>query len=143
MTDLQAALGASQMDRLDEFVARRHELAALYDRELKELPLTRPQRDRHNRSALHLYVIRLRLDQTDRSHREVFEALRSAGIGVNLHYIPVHTQPWYRNMGFRDGDFPQAEAYYREAISLPMFSGLTDEQLFAVCAALKSILCAG
>ena len=91
-------------------------------------------------SGLHLYVIRLKLDQISRSHREVFEALRAQGILVNLHYIPVHTQPYYRRLGFKPGDFPESERYYAEAISLPMFSSLTEEQQDRVVVALKEAL---
>lgn len=128
MTELQAALGVSQMDRLDQFVARRHELARRYDVLLSGLPLRTPWQHPDGYSGLHLYVIRLLLDQIDCNHREVFDFLRAQGIGVNLHYIPVHTQPYYQQMGFNAGDFPEAEKYYAEAISLPMYSTLTDEQ---------------
>jgi len=128
MTELQAALGISQMERLDAFVARRHELAKRYDALLQELPVTTPWQHPASYSGLHLYVIRLQLDKIDKNHREVFENLREQGIGVNLHYIPVHTQPYYQNMGFKPGDFPEAECYYSEAISLPMYQGLTDQQ---------------
>ena len=128
MTELQAALGVSQMDRLDTFVARRHELAQRYDRLLADLPVTTPRQHPDGYSGLHLYVIRLQLDNLTKSHRQVFESLRAQGIGVNLHYIPVHTQPYYQAMGFAAEDFPEAMAYYHEAISLPMFQGLTDEQ---------------
>jgi UDP-4-amino-4,6-dideoxy-N-acetyl-beta-L-altrosamine transaminase len=140
MTDLQAALGASQMTRLDEFVQRRHALAERYDRLLAGLPLSVPRQHPDSWSAFHLYVVRLRLDGRALSHRQVFDALRARGIGVNLHYIPVHTQPYYRAMGFGAGDFPEAEAYYREAISLPLFYGLTDAQQDQVAAALREIL---
>ncbi|WP_404418449.1 UDP-4-amino-4,6-dideoxy-N-acetyl-beta-L-altrosamine transaminase [Marinospirillum sp.] len=128
MTELQAALGLSQMQRLDEFVARRHQLAQVYNEQLADLPITLPWQHPDSYSGLHLYVIRLQLDKIGKSHRQVFEELRTAGLGVNLHYIPVHTQPYYQNMGFRQGDFPEAEAYYSEAISIPMFHGMSAEQ---------------
>ncbi len=126
MTDLQAALGASQMKRLDEFVARRHFLSSLYDKELQDLPVIIPWQHDDAYSAFHLYVIRLRLDKIGRSHLEVFEALRERGILASLHYIPVHTQPYYREIGFMPGDFPEAEKYYQEAISLPLYFGLSE-----------------
>lgn len=140
MTELQAALGISQMQRLDDFVARRHGLARRYDEMLKDLPLTLPWQHPDSYSGLHLYVVRLQLEKCRHSHREVFEALRERGIGVNLHYIPVHTQPYYERMGYKANDFPQAMAYYSEAISLPMFQGLTNEQQDQVVGALESIL---
>ena len=140
MTELQAALGISQMDRLDAFVARRHELAQRYDQLLADLPVTTPWQHPDSYSGLHLYVIRLQLDSISKSHRQVFESLRAQGIGVNLHYIPVHTQPYYQAMGFAPDDFPEAMAYYREAISLPMFQGLRDEQQDQVVRALRVAL---
>ena len=142
MTELQAALGVSQMARLDQYVARRHELAARYDTLLADLPITRPWQHPDSYSGLHLYVIRLQLDQIGKTHRRVFDALRQQGIGVNLHYIPVHTQPYYQQMGFKVGDFPKAEQYYAEAISLPMFQTLTDAQQDQVVAALKMAISA-
>jgi UDP-4-amino-4,6-dideoxy-N-acetyl-beta-L-altrosamine transaminase len=140
MTELQAALGVSQMDRLDAFVARRHELANRYDQLLASLPLMTPWQHPDSYSGLHLYVIRLQLDKINKSHRQVFESLREQGIGVNLHYIPVHTQPYYQAMGFAAEDFPEAVTYYREAISLPMFQGLTNEQQDTVLTSLKMAL---
>ncbi len=128
MTELQAALGVSQMQRLDTYVARRHELAVRYDHLLGALPLTTPWQHPDSYSGLHLYVVRLELEKINKPHKQVFGELREHGIGVNLHYIPVHTQPYYQNMGFKVGDFPQAERYYAEAISLPLFQGLTDAQ---------------
>jgi len=128
MTELQAALGVSQMERLDQYVARRHQLARRYDELLAELPVTTPWQHPDSYSGLHLYVIRLQLEKTQRTRRQVFESLREQGIGVNLHYIPVHTQPYYQRMGFQVGDFPQAECYYSEAISLPMFQTMTEAQ---------------
>ncbi len=139
MTELQAALGVSQMDRLDAYVAKRHEIAACYDSLLADLPVQTPARDVHY-SALHLYVIRLKLEKIGRKHRDVFIALRERGIAVNLHYIPVHTHPYYRAMGFSVGDFPEAERYYTEAISLPMYPTLTDVQQHSVVSALNLAL---
>lgn len=133
MTDMQAVLGVSQMTRLHSYIERRHEIAERYNHLLADLPVTLPWQHPDSYSAWHLYVIRLQLDRIKTSHRAVFEAMRARDIMVNLHYIPVHTQPWYRKMGFRDGDFPQAEQYYREAISIPMHPNLTDaEQDFVV-----------
>lgn len=142
MTELQAALGVSQMTRLDSYVERRHELARRYDEKLADLPVTTPWQHPDSYSGLHLYVVRLHLDKVGKSHRQVFESLREQGIGVNLHYIPVHTQPYYSQMGFKPGDFPQAQQYYREAISLPMFQTMSlaqqDEVISAVGRALLS-----
>lgn len=138
MTELQGALGVSQMDRLDQFVARRHELAARYDDLLADLPVRTPWQHPDSYSGLHLYVVRLQLDRIERTHREVFESLRGQGVGVNLHYIPVHTQPYYEAMGFSPEEFPESMAYYREAISLPMFQGMTDSQQDEVVRALKT-----
>jgi UDP-4-amino-4,6-dideoxy-N-acetyl-beta-L-altrosamine transaminase len=140
MTELQAALGLSQMSRLDAYVARRHALARRYDGLLQALPVVTPWQHPDSHSGLHLYVIRLKLAEIRVSHREVFESLRADGIGVNLHYIPVHTQPHYRRMGFESGRYPEAEKYYAEAISVPMYPALSDEQQRAVGAALQKAL---
>jgi UDP-4-amino-4,6-dideoxy-N-acetyl-beta-L-altrosamine transaminase len=139
MTDFQAALGLSQMQRLDEYVAKRHALAARYDELLKDLPVTTPWQHADSYSGLHLYVIRLQLDVMKACHREVFESLRTAGIGVNLHYIPVYRQPYYARSGFKPSDFPQAENYYAEAISLPMYPGLTETEQAQVVAVFKEV----
>lgn len=140
MTELQAALGLSQMQRLDEFVARRHAIAKRYYELLAELPVVTPWHHPDSYSGLHLYVTRLQLDQIDKSHRQVFEALREQGIGVNLHYIPVHTQPYYQRMGFRAGDFPESERYYAEAISLPMYPAMSKDQQDQVVKDLRKAL---
>ncbi|MBB1613372.1 UDP-4-amino-4,6-dideoxy-N-acetyl-beta-L-altrosamine transaminase [Pseudomonas sp. UMC65] len=128
MTDLQAALGRSQLNKLPGFLQRRRYLAERYQHLLQSLPLSLPQAQPDAHSAWHLYVVRLQLQHIKHSHREVFEGLRKAGIGVNLHYIPVHLQPYYRDLGFAEGDFPEAERYYAQAVSLPMYPGLTDDQ---------------
>lgn len=140
MTELQAALGVTQMTRLDDFVSARHKLAVRYNQLFVDLPITLPYQLEGTYSGLHLYVIRLQLDKIVKTHREVFEALREQGIGVNLHYIPVHTQPYYKNMGFKVGDFPESERYYQEAISLPMFHAMTEEQQDMVIRILSEIL---
>lgn len=128
ITDMQAALGLSQLDRLDAFIARRRDLANRYDALLSHLPLQLPTRQPGTNSSWHLYVVRVQLDRIDRSRREVFDAMRAAGIGVNVHYIPVHTQPYYQRLGFAWGDFPVAESYYAEAITLPLFAAMTDAE---------------
>jgi UDP-4-amino-4,6-dideoxy-N-acetyl-beta-L-altrosamine transaminase len=141
MTDMQAALGASQMTRLPDYVKRRHEIAQRYNELLADLPVTLPWQHPDSHSAYHLYVVRLQLDKISATHRQVFEALRAKDIMVNLHYIPVHTQPYYQNMGFKLGDFPDAEQYYREAISIPMHVNLTDvEQDFVVSTLRESMV---
>lgn len=140
MTDIQAALGASQLGRLDAFVARRRKLAARYDALLAGLPVLCPWQHPETNSAWHLYVIRLRRNEIKLSRRQVFEALRAAGIGVNVHYIPVHTQPYYQRLGFSVGMFPEAESYYQDAITLPLFSKMTDAEQDIVVAALTKIL---
>jgi UDP-4-amino-4,6-dideoxy-N-acetyl-beta-L-altrosamine transaminase len=140
ITDMQAALGLSQLKRLDEFVARRHQLVGRYNQSLSDLPLVLPYQHPGNYSAFHLYVIRLQLDRIEKTHRQVFEELRSQNILVNLHYIPVHTQPYYQRFGFRHGDFPAAERYYREALSIPLYSGLTDEDQDRVITALREVV---
>ena len=140
MTELQAALGLSQMQRLEAFVIKRHELASRYDNLLQDLPITLPWQRPDSYSARHLYVIRLQLEQINITHLDVFNALRAAGIQANLHYIPVHTQPYYENLGFKQGDFPEAESYYASAISLPMYPDLTQMQIEYIYQTLKEIL---
>lgn len=141
LTELQAALGLSQLDRLDAYVARRHQLAKRYDEMLAKLPLTTPWQHPDGYSGLHLYVIRLQIEGRPHDfHRSVFQRLHAKGVGVNLHYIPIHTQPYYQRLGFRKGDFPHAEAYYAEAISLPMFATMTDTQQEMVVSALTEVL---
>jgi len=128
MTDIQAALGLSQLGKLEGFIARRRALVARYQAAFAGLPLTLPGLQAEAESAWHLYVVRLQTEHIESTHREVFEALRAAGIGVNLHYIPVHLQPYYRELGFKPGDFPEAERYYAQAISLPVFPAMSDAQ---------------
>jgi UDP-4-amino-4,6-dideoxy-N-acetyl-beta-L-altrosamine transaminase len=140
MTELQAALGLSQLKRLDEYVARRHELANRYNQNLAGLSITLPWQHQDSYSALHLYVVRLQNGNVKKPHRRIFEELRERAIGVNLHYIPVHTHPYYEKMGFRLGDFPQSEKYYAEAISLPIYQSLSYSQQDQVIDALHNVI---
>jgi UDP-4-amino-4,6-dideoxy-N-acetyl-beta-L-altrosamine transaminase len=140
MTDIQASLGISQLNRLKDYVVKRHEIAKFYNENLKSLPLILPLQSADGISSYHLYVVKLKLDKIKASHREVFEFLRSKGILVNIHYIPVHTQPYYRELGFRKGDFPESEIYYQHAISIPMHPSLTESDLRYVVDAFKEIL---
>jgi len=138
ITDIQAALGTSQLRRADDFVARRRYLAERYQRGLEGLPLVSQMPLDGASSAWHLYVVRLKAARI--GHRELFEKLRAAGIGVNLHYIPVYRQPYYQRMGFSNRDFPEAEAYYREAISLPLYPGLSEAAQDSVINELVNLL---
>jgi UDP-4-amino-4,6-dideoxy-N-acetyl-beta-L-altrosamine transaminase len=136
LTELQAALGTSQLRRIETFLARRHAIRAQYDEAFAALPLVLPAPDAEGRSALHLYPVQL----VRHDRRAVFEGLRARGLGVNVHYIPIHTQPYYRALGFRRGDFPAAEAYYERAITLPLHAGLSDADVAAVIAAVRAEL---
>jgi UDP-4-amino-4,6-dideoxy-N-acetyl-beta-L-altrosamine transaminase len=138
LTDLQAALGLSQLQRLEAMQAQRAALAERYDGLLGGLPLRLPARRPDRLSAWHLYAVEITAQQPSR--RSVFDALRAGGIGANVHYIPIHTQPHYRRLGFRPGDFPAAEAYYARALSLPLFPGLSHAQQDHVVATLQRAL---
>ena len=140
MNDLQAALGASQHHRLDQYVDARRELASAYSQHLLELPVKLHQEANGCRSSFHLYIIRLDLEKITKTHGTVFESMRKAGVGVNLHYIPIHLQPYYQRMGFKRGQFPHAEKYYSEAISLPIYPTLSYEKQGQVISALKAAL---
>ena len=140
MTDMQAALGCSQMDSLDEFVARRRYLVKRYNEKLKNLPLRTPYQDEATNPSWHIYIIRVDFTKVKLSKKEIFARMRDRGIALNLHYIPVHTQPYCRNLGFKKGDFPVSETYYEEAITLPLYYDLTDEQQDQIIQALKDVL---
>lgn len=140
MTDLQAALGLNQIKRLDEFLNRRNELAKRYNVLLANLPIQLPNVQPENKSAFHLYVVRLPRDVSLKTHREVFVSMRDQGIGVNLHYMPVHLQPYYRNLGFGPGLCPEAERYGMDALSLPLYPGLTELEQDRVVKALFKAL---
>lgn len=140
MTDMQAALGCSQMDSLDEFVARRRYLVKRYNEKLNDLPLRTPYQDEATNPSWHIYIIRVDFTKVMLSKNEIFARMRDRGIALNLHYIPVHTQPYYQKLGFQKGDFPVSEKYYEEAITLPLYYDLTDEQQDEVIEALKEVL---
>ncbi|NSZ86814.1 UDP-4-amino-4,6-dideoxy-N-acetyl-beta-L-altrosamine transaminase [Agrobacterium tumefaciens] len=140
MTDLQAALGLSQMTRLDTYVEKRHQLAARYDTKLKALPLVLPAQRQDVISALHLYVVRLRVEEIEVSQQVVFKRMLGSGVGVNLHYIPIHLQPYYKRMGFRKGDFPVSESYYAEAMSIPIYPSMSVDEQDGVIGALTEAI---
>jgi UDP-4-amino-4,6-dideoxy-N-acetyl-beta-L-altrosamine transaminase len=140
MNELQAALGISQMNRLDEFVKNKHILKERYDRFLSVLPVIKPYYSSNIYSALHLYPIQIDRNKTNFSRKKLFNELRKKGIGVNIHYIPIHTQPYFLNMGFKHGDFPIAESYYQNSISLPLFSQMSFNEQDKVINTLTNIL---
>ena len=140
MTELQAALGVSQMQRLNSYVSRRHELAGRYDDLLRDLPVVTPVCSSEAYSALHLYVVRLELNKITKTRLEVFNDLKENGIGVNVHYIPIHLHPYYQKLGFKRGDFTEAEKYYSEAITLPMFPLMSEIQQDMIVNALSQAL---
>jgi len=137
MSEIHAALGISQMNSLNKFIAKRNELSQIYSKELKDLPLSIQRVRKEDLSAWHIFVIHLKLDELKLSRLEIYNSLRNKGIGVNVHYIPVHLQPFYRNLGFNEGDFPNSENYYDGAITIPMFSKLKKKEIKYVIQALK------
>lgn len=139
MTDIQAALGLSQLARLDQYVAVRNRLAQRYDQILRGLPLRLPEVLPQNLSSFHLYVVRLQRHSLRKTHRQVFEELRQLDIGVNLHYSPVHLQPYYRDLGFRPGQYPEAETHAQEALTLPLYPTLAEQAQDAVALALARV----
>ena len=143
MTDIQAALGASQMDRLDEFVARRRFLAARYDELLQDLPLKTPFVLDGAQPSWHLYIVRIDFDRVHKTKQQIFTEMRARGIALNLHYIPVHTQPYYEALGFHAEDCPAAMAYYHEALTLPLYPCMTDAEQEMVARALREVLIGG
>ena len=143
MTDIQAALGASQMDRLDEFVARRRFLAARYDALLRDLPLRTPFVLDGAQPSWHLYIVRIDFDRVHKTKQQIFTEMRARGIALNLHYIPVHTQPYYEALGFHAEDCPAAMAYYHEALTLPLYPCMTDAEQEMAARALREVLIGG
>lgn len=140
MSDLHAALGLSQLKRLTEFVVKRKEIAEIYNQQLSELPIILPKQLSSTSSSWHLYIIQLERDKIDKTHQQVFNELRGSGVGVNLHYIPVHLQPYFQKLGFKKGDFPIAEKYYIQSISIPVYAQLTVDMQNKVIETLKQVL---
>ena len=139
MTDIQAALGYSQMQRVDEFVAHRRYLARRYDKLLTDLPLKLPHQSIDTNSSWHLYVVRIDTDKVKIAKQEIFNKMRDKGISLNVHYIPVHTQPYYERLGFKRGDFPVSERYYEEVFTLPLYYGLSDDKQDFIVKSLSEI----
>jgi len=140
MTELQAALGVSQMINLDGFIKRRHAIASEYEKEFASLPIITPFQNSGVRSSYHLYPIRIRESLCGKTQHQVYHELHTAGIRTNLHYIPVHLQPYYLNMGFCPGDFPEAEAYFRETLTLPLFTTLSEHEQNFVVSTIKKLI---
>jgi UDP-4-amino-4,6-dideoxy-N-acetyl-beta-L-altrosamine transaminase len=140
MSDIHAALGLSQLKNLDYFVASRHRIAYHYDVRFASLPITTPFQSQQTYSSYHLYPIRIEQDKAKKSQRQIYDALRKKNIAVNLHYIPVHLQPYYQDIGFKYGDFPEAEQFFRETITLPIFPGLSESHQELIIDALSAEL---
>lgn len=140
MTELQAALGLSQLAKVDKFVARRRQLAERYNELLKDLPLKLPYQNPDTDSSWHLYIVRVDFNKIKKTKKDIFAEMKAKGVCLNLHYIPVHTQPYYQNLGFKNGDFPVSEKYYEEAFTLPLYYSLTDEQQEYIVSTLKEVL---
>lgn len=140
MTDVQAALGYSQLTKIDKFIARRRQLAARYNELLKDLPVKLPYQNPETNSSWHLYLVRVDFSKVNKTKKQIFAEMKEKGVCLNLHYIPVHTQPYYQNLGFKNGDFPVSEKYYEEVFTLPLYYSLTDEQQEYIVNALKEVL---
>ena len=140
MTELQAALGVSQIKRLDDFVNKRHILKDRYNSLLNGLPIIKPYQDKNSYSALHLYPIKVDLKNSSKNRKQIFDELREEGVGVNVHYIPIHTHPYYKQLGFKTKDFPNSESYYKAAISLPLYPGMSFQDQDKVLASIIKVL---
>ncbi len=140
MTDIQAALGLCQLTRIDDFISGRHEIATVYDCAFKKLPINTPWQAPSVRSSYHLYPIRVKASRANFSQKQVYDSLRSAGINVNLHYIPVYRHPYYEAMGFKKNYCREADLYYRETISLPIYPALAKQQQEQIVLKIRTLL---
>jgi UDP-4-amino-4,6-dideoxy-N-acetyl-beta-L-altrosamine transaminase len=140
ITDLQAALGLSQMSRLDEYVKRRHEIAQCYNQELSDVEVIKPWQSDNTYSSYHLYPIRVGKNQRNKNQRHIYDSLNAKGIAANLHYIPVHRHPYYESLGFKEGSYPEAEEFYRQAISLPIYPSLSYQQQAKIINTMRELL---
>jgi len=140
ITDIQAALGISQLKRVDSYIQKRRKIVEVYNKAFKNLPLILPSELSYCQSSWHLYIIRLKLDEIQKTLKEVHVELLNYEIGVNLHYIPIHTHPYYQKRGFKKGDFPQSERFYSQAISLPIHPTLKKEEQIKIIDAVKGII---
>jgi dTDP-4-amino-4,6-dideoxygalactose transaminase len=140
MNDIQAALGCSQLNRLEKNIDLRHKIANRYDEELKNLPIETPFCIEKSYSSYHLYIIKITTEETKKTHKEIFNYLRNEGIGVNLHYIPIYKHPYYQNIGFKDYRLPNSEEYYSKAMSIPMYPMLSNKKQDIIINKLKNFL---
>jgi len=141
ITDIQCALGISQLNRLDNFVKRRRKIVEIYNREFNQLDgVIIPYQDKNQNSSYHLYVLQLELEKLDVDRKEIFNELRSENIGVNVHYIPVYYFPYYKNLGYKKGICPKAEALYERIITIPLYPKMTDEEVFRVIDKIKKVI---
>jgi dTDP-4-amino-4,6-dideoxygalactose transaminase len=136
LSDLHAALGLSQMNKLDRFIQQRQDQAQRYDHEFSNLPLRVLDVPEYAKSAWHLYMIEL----THHDRAEIYQQLHDKGVGVNVHYIPIHLHPYYANLGFKAGDFPCAESFYRNALTIPLFPAMSADEQSSVIQALREVL---
>ena len=140
MNDIQAALGLNQMKRLDEYIELRHKIAKIYDNEFKTLPITTPWQSDEIYSSYHLYPIRIKNNQDNKSQKNIYHELIKNQIGANLHYTPVHRHPYYENLGFKKNDFPESEKFHCEAISIPIYASLSNKEQKHVMEVLKKVI---
>ena len=139
LTDIQAALGLSQLSSLDLFITKRREIAAIYEKELADLPVTLPHQEKNQESSYHLFVLRFDRKKGSITREDAYDRLRKKSIYTNVHYIPVHLHPYYQGLGFKKGDFPVSESYFEEALSIPIFPKISNNDLEYVIENLRQL----